>query len=464
MAISSVIGMESGVLDRVSAARDALAALAGLPDSGLERCDAAELLELAGRMEAAKSALAAAQLQVCAAVEVRRRAEQRAQGASAERASRGIAAELGLAMRISPHCAARQVGLAKALLGELPHTFEALRSGRLNEWRATLLARETAVLAVEQRAEIDRRLCRVDADGRAEVDQLGDRRLVARIRAESYRIAPGSVLARSRVAEGERRVTVRPLPDLMAKVTAVVPMAQGVAVVKQLGLAADAAVAAGDGRSRGQVMADTLVCRVTGQTRAEAVPVAIDLVVPAAALLPAEGTAGPVARLGGGWGPVPAGWARDLLRRAIAELGERGAGGIRRLLTSPDGHQLIGLESSARCFPAGLARLIADRDEGICRTPWCDAPIRHLDHVKAHAAGGPTSLVNGQGLCQACNHARQAPGWRARVGSDPVTGRHRIDLTSPTGLLCHSTAPAPPGAVDHWFEVTLPRPRPAHAA
>jgi 5-methylcytosine-specific restriction endonuclease McrA len=48
-----------------------------------------------------------------------------------------------------------------------------------------------------------------------------------------------------------------------------------------------------------------------------------------------------------------------------------------------------------------------------CRTPWCDAPIRHVDHVEPAAAGDPTSAENAQGLCEACNYAKQAPGWAA---------------------------------------------------
>lgn len=53
--------------------------------------------------------------------------------------------------------------------------------------------------------------------------------------------------------------------------------------------------------------------------------------------------------------------------------------------------------------------------DGRCRTPWCDAPIRHGDHVTDAAEGGPTSLDNGQGLCERCNKTKNLPGWRAEV-------------------------------------------------
>jgi 5-methylcytosine-specific restriction endonuclease McrA len=97
------------------------------------------------------------------------------------------------------------------------------------------------------------------------------------------------------------------------------------------------------------------------------------------------------------------------------------------------------MESVARLFPDGLAQLIRLRDQ-VCRTPWCDAPVRHLDHIVAYADGGPTTADNGQGLCTACNHAKQAPGWRAEAVPNPG-GRHRVRTTTPTGHVYTSTAP-----------------------
>ena len=70
-------------------------------------------------------------------------------------------------------------------------------------------------------------------------------------------------------AETERCVTVRPAPDCMTYVTALLPMTQGVGVYAALKRAADTCF---DGRSRGQVMADTLVERVTGRPADTAPP------------------------------------------------------------------------------------------------------------------------------------------------------------------------------------------------
>lgn len=68
--------------------------------------------------------------------------------------------------------------------------------------------------------------------------------------------------------------------------------------------------------------------------------------------------------------------------------------------------------------------------DDICATPWCDAPIRHADHIRPHELGGATTLANGQGLCEACNHAEQAPGRRHPLRSVPRSPveRRLLDL------------------------------------
>jgi HNH endonuclease len=114
---------------------------------------------------------------------------------------------------------------------------------------------------------------------------------------------------------------------------------------------------------------------------------------------------------------------------------------VRRLYTAPGTGELVGMDSRSRLFPAGLRRLLVIRDR-TCRSPWCDAPVRHADHIRPHAAGGPTSAANGQGLCQGCNQAKEAPGWKAET----VPGiRHTVKTTTPTGHTYYSTAPPLPG-------------------
>lgn len=226
----------------------------------------------------------------------------------------------------------------------------------------------------------------------------------------------------------------------MSILSATLPVAHGVAVIAALGREADRLRAQGDPRSRGQAMADTLVARVTQATAnaeggSPVVPVNIDLVVSQAALL--DGADDPAHVPGFEW--IPADLARQLIRDSVAA---RAKTWLRRLFTRPGSGQLVAMDSCGRLFPAALARFLDRRDQ-TCRTPWCDAPIRHHDHAQAHETGGPASADNGQGLCEACNLAKQAHGWRARPRAGP---RHTVETVTPTGHRYTSRAPAQPGA------------------
>jgi hypothetical protein len=229
----------------------------------------------------------------------------------------------------------------------------------------------------------------------------------------------------------------------MSQLGALLPVPEGVAVITSLEQAAAQARAQGDARTRGQVMADTLVERVTGQATATAVPVEVQVVMSDQTLLGADDTPAQVP----GYGPVPAGLARDLLATADRDA----KAWLRRLYTHPKTGALTQIESQRRIFPRGLTRFITSRDQ-TCRTPWCDAPIRHIDHIHDHARGGATSLGNGQGLCERCNYLKQTPGWKTETLPTRHGQRHRVRVTTPTGHTYDSTAPpllhglAPPPA------------------
>ena len=97
------------------------------------------------------------------------------------------------------------------------------------------------------------------------------------------------------------------------------------------------------------------------------------------------------------------------------------------------------MESRSRSFPRGLATFIGLRDQR-CRTPYCDAPIRHRDHAVPWARNGPTSADNGLGSCEQCNYVKEAAGWQVRAGSDE-NGRHTAEFVTPTGVRYRATAP-----------------------
>lgn len=185
---------------------------------------------------------------------------------------------------------ARRVGLARALVGELPHTYGSLVGGQISAWTATIVARETDAETPADRAVVDERLA-----GR--LAALSPRQAEAAARRAAIGVDPASALRRGRTARTDRRVSIRPAPDTMALVTGCVPVVQGVAAWAALDRDARARRAAGDPRSRGQLRADTFIERLTGQATATAVPVEIGLTVPIDALLGAGDTPRDAARV-----------------------------------------------------------------------------------------------------------------------------------------------------------------------
>lgn len=275
--------------------------------------DESGLVEQISALERVKAAAAAGQARLSAAFDAARRGAEAATGLPAARRGRGVAAEVALARRDSPVRGGRHLGLAKALVYEMPHTLAALDRGLLSEWRATILVRESACLDVEDRRRLDAELC-ADPAG---LEGKGDAALAAAAKAVAYRLDPHAVV------------------DAVA-----------------------------DPRSRAT---------------------------------------------------------------------------LRRLYAKPAAGALVATDSRARRFPKGLADFVGLRDQR-CRTPYCDAPIRHRDHAKPHRRGGRTDAANGLGLCARCNYAKEAPGWEvaASFGED---GSHRAEFTTPTGAHHHSVAP-----------------------
>ena len=137
-------------------------------------------------------------------------------------------------------------------------------------------------------------------------------------------------------------------------------------------------------------------------------------------------------RLGG----AAAGLARELIVNTQARAWWR------RLFTRPTAPvgRVVDLDHRRRRFTGWLAELIRWRD-WTCRDPFCDAPIRHLDHLHRHHDGGPTTPANGRGVCERGNYVRELPGWSVRL-ADPDT--HTVITTTPTGHQYRSNPPEPP--------------------
>lgn len=441
----------------------------------------AQRVDLIAALEDATASIRGLQAVLTADLDTATRAEHAAAGVPARRHGAGVASQIGLARRESHWRAARHVGLATVLTTEMPHTLAALRAGTLSEWRATLIARETACLTRADRHVADAELC---ADP-SRVDTWGDRRIVDEARAIAYRLDPHSVVARAANAVGDRYVSCKPAPDTMTWFTALLPVVDGIAVKTTLKRHADAMRSIGDPRSQGQLEADTLVALVTGRPATTASADTIQAGPPPADTATCADIADPPPRgdrresetrvvvnvvmtdtaLFGlddepayvdGYGAVPAPWARNRIAEILdrADVDANTSAWVRRLYAAPETGALVAMESHSRRMRGGLRDLIQVRDR-TCRIPYCDAPIAHHDHLRRHADGGATSEHNGAGLCAAHNLDRETPGYHHSTDAfpRPPTRRrrprelHRFVIVTPSGHRYTSTAPSLPGRI-----------------
>ena len=456
--------------------------------------DDAALIDLIAATERAKGRLAAAQARAEAAFWDAQIGEQQRQGVPRGQRGRGIADQVALARRITPKQASDEVALHRVLLGSLPRTSELLEAGEISEYAARRIAENVLVLEEEDRT-------RVDIDLADQLPSVTARRAGDLARARAQELDADAAVRRHQRAVADRRVSLQPAVDGMSILRAALPVKDGVAVLKVLTEAARSAKSAGDPRTKGQIMADTLTARACGLESPDDIPVEIQLLMTDMTLLAdEEATAwidglplpGRVARdlaLGvptlpppagedsGGSAPngttaagialtreadgvtpqagpaaagsAPPGPADDEVRdEAVAAA--RGAapppelsGGSRwiwRLYADAGKGDLTGVDARRRLFRGQVRRFILLRDQR-CRTPWCDAPIHDIDHAHRFADGGSTDADNGIGHCQRFNLVKEMPGWESSVDPASDDRGHRLTIRTPTGHTYQSTSP-----------------------
>lgn len=379
----------------------------------------ADRIDAIAALERIKGMIAAAQARLEVDFRDSQIAAQRAAGVPREHLGRGVADQIALARRMSPKTAADQLALRRVVVETLPCTFAHLAAGRISEWSAHEVAKAVIVLDDEDRA-------RVDTDIAHRLPEVTAQRAGRLARARANELDQLAALRRNERAESQRCVSVRPAADGMVRLSALLPTRDGVGVYAALHRDAKALRTAGDPRSMGQIMADALVARATGLENPERIGVEVQLLMTDTALLAGASDAASIDGF-----PIPAVVARRIALGRDMACGDGSDGSvlggvdgsaarwIRRLYTDPATGRLTGAEPRRRRFTGEVRRFIRLRDQH-CRGPFCDAPVRDIDHVHRHADGGDTSAENGAGVCQRWNLAVEMPGWSTRTMPEPA--------------------------------------------
>ncbi len=468
-----------------------------LPDTAPGSAEEA-LAVLAG-LDHLRASLAAVDATWQVAAEERIRRDDAARGVPASQQGRGAGQEIALARRISPAASSFSQAKARRLVQNMPVAVDRLWSGAMTDQQASAISGALDGAGADTCRRIDDHL----REHPEFLQGKGFKRLQSDIRDLVQALEPETSRARAERAARSRHVRMEPLDDGMARVTAVLRGIDAVGLMHSLRTRAESLRASGARDSVSALEADLLVDDALRTARHDGHSTGRDqiaddaetswperprlrpgldvgIVITDTALLGRDDAA-ETAELEG-YGTIPAHIVRDSLlgqppghlRSCEDEHPDQVVSAFfRRLYRSPRTHELVAMESRARAFPAGLARMIRWRDT-TCRTPWCNATIRHSDHVVPHHRGGSTSFANGQGLCARCNLLKEHGLWvlsplsRSRTGDDASeshtgtgtdhSGPALSDPSMPPGAWIWSS---PHGAVGTSPTPPLITPRPA---
>ncbi|WP_045877405.1 HNH endonuclease signature motif containing protein [Pseudofrankia sp. DC12] len=314
-----------------------------------------------------------------------------------------LAAELGQ----SPRTMSSRLATAWEIADQLPAALADLTAGMLDHTRLTALHQLTRCLTTAQRATIEAAMLAGSRLASPPQWRRKIHRLVARL-------DPQAAAKRRRHAHTQRSISLQPLEDGMALLTAVLPAEDAQAIYDRINkIARTDARTDGDTRPIDARRADVLAALLLGNRR-EHVSVELQVIAPVGTLAGLDDNPAELA----GYGPIPAHVGRALAADAH----------WRRVLTDPTTGTVLDLGHRRVPTPA-LARLIRHQQTR-CLFPGCGMPATHtdIDHTIDHAHGGHTALDNLGLLCRHHHRAKHRGQWHL---DQPRPGI--FTWTSPTG-------------------------------
>ncbi|WAL67952.1 DUF222 domain-containing protein [Amycolatopsis cynarae] len=323
--------------------------------------------------------------------------------------SDSVPKEVALELHYGARQAEGQVSLARDLARRLPSTFEAMKRGELDPYRASKVADQTSVLTDEQAREVDTQV----AGKIATRDATSVRRLVNRTVA---RVDPDGHARRCEERKRGRKVQLCHEDDGMATLYAYLPAEIAATIYARVDRVARELRSRGEERTLDELRADVfsdlrlgVACEVE-PPRAE-VFVYLDFLTWA-------GLRNEPPELAG-HGPIPADLARELAQNAT----------IRRVITDPMTGAPIEVGRHRYRPSAATKELVQVRDRE-CRVPGCHRPVQacDLDHVEPWAQGGDTDSGNLCGLCRRDHRLKDEPGWHHRMTDSGV-----LEIITPAG-------------------------------
>lgn len=336
------------------------------------------------------------------------------------RRSRGVPAELAMALAVSQSWAQKMVADAEALTTRLPNTLALMEEGVLDAYRASRVCHATAWLSDAKASEVDLILA----------DRLPGKNATQIRRAATHAAAqadPEGHAAGTRKRRATRKVTLLHREAGTASlVIKGAPVEKMNAAYTRLDRAARKLKTKEESRTLDQIRADVATDLLLGGTGGKQERAEVFLYMDT---LTYAGLNDEPAELAGS-GPIPASLARHIASGPKTVL--------RRVITDPRTGQVLELGQTRYRPKAGLEEYCRVRDRE-CRGPGCNRPAQFCDND--HDSGGEQGSTAGDlsliGFCTRDNKIKDEPGWSHQVAEDGT-----LTITSP-GQLQHVSRPEP---------------------
>jgi hypothetical protein len=311
--------------------------------------------------------------------------------------------EVAAALRLSVAAAGRRLDFAESLATRLPGTWKMLADGEITFLHALAIHDAISGLSDEVVAAVEARV--LPAAPRQTLAQFKRSVRRAVIAAD-----PRTAQERHVYAAQARQVTMTPLEDGMAEISAVTTAEGAATVMTALSSLALRHRVAGDERTIDQRRADALVDLCAGALAGAELPTRhgrrpdIQVTLTLQTLLGLDEEPAELA----GYGPITAANARR-----IAAAGEW------RALLVDDRGALLDYGRTTYRPPRDLSDFVIARDR-VCAFPGCGLAAERcdIDHQVPFDAGGSTSARNLHPLCRHHHRLKHEAGWTVTANAD----------------------------------------------
>jgi hypothetical protein len=329
--------------------------------------------------------------------------------------------EVALELKTTEKWAGKMVATAIALTTRLPRTLDLMDRGRLDFYRAMLVANATASLSAEEAGIVEVRLV-------GKLPKKDPEQVRKSATYEVGRLDKDAILRRSERQHADRRVRLHHNASGTSHLSISNALSEkAIAAYGRIDRTARALKTQGDERTLDQIRTDVAVDLLLSGDGGEPEHAEVFVYLDLATYLGLNDDPAELA----GHGPIPAAFARRIAAGPDTVL--------RRLITDPMTGQVIDLGENRYQPSAETTEFVRIRDRE-CRHPGCTRPAQNCSiefTTERHKDGRPTGRTRPASYCERHRRLKNRPGWEYHVDPDG-----NVSVTTPADRTHTGAAPS----------------------